>query len=259
MESFEEKKQLADRFLDTSNVELESLFREQSKQVKALFDNYQQQMENERDELSTFVRETMQIITKKKNDLLTHLEKAFDVGNVNAMFSHLKSLPEIEEKLEEIEKGIIRNEQLEQHIKQLTGLYQLLNKSIVEGKSELIGQTISGETKMQEHFSQVGTMLDNIRTVMVTNASKQVSSINDERDTLSNILQSYALSNQSAYNELATKIDNLDKATRKGLSQLHKETERGSEELNTIIQAVTLPQRGKIIMSILEAIKERNK
>ena len=259
LESFEEKKPLADRFLDTSNEELELLFREQGKLVKALFDNYQQQMENERDELSAFVRETMQIITKKKNDLLTHLEKAFDVGNVNAMFSHLKSLPEIEKKLEEIEKGIIRNEQLEQHIKQLADFYQLLNKSLMEGKSELIGQAKIGETKLQEHFSQVGTMLDNIRTVMNTNASKQVSCINDERNILSKLLQDYTLFNQSAHTELSTKIDNLDKVTRKGLNQLHKETGKESEDLNAIIQMLTLPQRGKIIMSILEAIKERNK
>lgn len=259
LESFEEKKQLADRFLDTSNEELELLFREQGKLVKALFDNYQQQMENERDELSAFVRETMQIITKKKNDLLTHLEKAFDVGNVNAMFSHLKSLPEIEEKLEEIEKGIIRNEQLEQHIKQLADFYQLLNKSLMEGKSELIGQAKIGETKLQEHFSQVGTMLDNIRTVMNTNASKQVSCINDERNILSKLLQDFTLLNQSAHTELSTKIDNLDKVTRKELNQLHKETGKESEDLNAIIQMLTLPQRGKIIMNILEAIKERNK
>lgn len=259
LESFEEKKQLADRFLDTSNEELEQMFREQGKLVKALFDNYQQQMENEREELSAFVRETMQIITKKKNDLLTHLEKAFDVGNVNAMFSHLKSLPEIEEKLGGIENGIIRNEQLELYIKQLTDFYQLLNKSLIDGKSELISQARSGEAKLQEHFSQVGTMLDNIKTVMDTNASKQVSSINEERDTLYNILQGITLVNQSAYSELSTKIENLDKATKRELSQLHKETERGNKELNAIIQTVTLPLRGKIIMSILEALKERNK
>ena len=129
----------------------------------------------------------------------------------------------------------------------------------MEGKSELIGQAKIGETKLQEHFSQVGTMLDNIRTVMNTNASKQVSCINDERNILSKLLQDFTLLNQSAHTELSTKIDNLDKVTRKELNQLHKETGKESEDLNAIIQMLTLPQRGKIIMSILEAIKERNK
>ena len=259
LESFEEKKQLADRFLDTSNEELEQLFREEEKIVKSLFEHYQQQLETERDNLSAFVRETMQIITKKKNDLLTHIENAFDIANVNAMFSHLKTLPDIEGKLDEIENAIIRNEQMEQHFKQLSDGFLHIGGSLIDGKSELIGQAQNGEALLKEHFSQVKALLDNIKTGMETNVSKQVSSINEGCEALFALLQGIGQNGQSAQAELSAKVDNLDKTTRKGLSQLHKDTERGNEEIKTAIsQAATLPQRSKVLLGILEAIKERN-
>ncbi len=128
LESLDEKKQLADRFLDTSNEELQALFLQQGKLVKAIFDNYQQQLEDQRNELSLFVRETLQIISKKKADLLNHLENAFDVSHVNAMFSHLKTLPEISEKLSDVEQDIVKEKDLKRQFESLlSNITQLEN------------------------------------------------------------------------------------------------------------------------------------
>ena len=148
LESLEEKKQLADRFLDTSNDELEAIFKEQNKVVKSLFSHYHQQLEDERDALNNFVRETLQIISKKKADLLNHLENAFDVSRVNAMFSHLKTLPEIVSRLEEMQQIIIHDEQLSKHIQELLTHITMLQQTVSNASSSLT-ETLDGNTASQ--------------------------------------------------------------------------------------------------------------
>lgn len=161
LESLEEKKQLADRFLDTSNEELEAIFKQQEKTVKTLFNNYQQQLEEERDELSNFVRETLQIISKKKTDLLNHLENAFDVSRVNAMFSHLKTLPEIMAKLDEMETAFVHGEQLKQHIKELlSGLVQVQG-GIRELSSEQIQAISDGWQQLSSSLHDISEQHQN--------------------------------------------------------------------------------------------------
>lgn len=235
LESFEEKKQLADRFLDTSNEELEQMFREQGKLVKALFDNYQQQMENEREELSSFVRETMQIITKKKNDLLTHLEKAFDVGNVNAMFSHLKALPEIENKLDEIESSIVSDAQLTLQINRLldftSGVYSTTSNNI---------------------SSQLG----NIKVAIEEGATTQVDGVKEGCEVLADLLLRLVHFNQTAQTGISASIEKLNKATKKGLADLQTISSSENEKLKAaFIQAATFPQRAKALTSIIETLK----
>ena len=148
LESLEEKKQLADRFLDTSNDELEAIFKEQNKVVKSLFSHYHQQLEDERDALNNFVRETLQIISKKKADLLNHLENAFDVSRVNAMFSHLKTLPEIVSKLEELQQIIVHDDQLAKHIQELLTHITMLQQTVSNASSSLT-ETLDGNTASQ--------------------------------------------------------------------------------------------------------------
>ncbi len=235
LESFEEKKQLADRFLDTSNEELELMFREQGKLVKALFDNYQQQIENEREELSAFVRETMQIITKKKNDLLTHLEKAFDVGNVNAMFSHLKALPEIESKLDDIESCIIRDAQLTSHINR-----------ILDYTSELYSTT----------NNCISSQLGNIKVAIEESSTTQIDGVKESCDVLSDLLHNLGHLNQTAQTEISTSIEKLNKVTKKGFADLKTISSSENEDLKSaIIQTTTFPQRAKSLANIIEALK----
>lgn len=346
LESFEEKKQIADRFLDTSNEELTTLFREQGKVVKILFDNYQQQLETEREGLSVFVRETMQIITKKKNDLLTHLEHAFDISNVNAMFSHLKTLPDIEGKLAEIEQAIIRNEQLEQyikklsenlqlmdrslnmgkeeiidkaeskeahlqmyfsqlgtilasmkasieespshqvfshlkilpgiegkleeigqvvirneqleqHIKQLSADLQLLNRSLNEGKTELKDQTENKEANLDKYFAQTAAILSSLKTAIETSSSNQVSSMKDGSKIISTTLNDISQSSQVAHKKMTEKLDGLETTTRSGFSQLQKEAVRCGEELKTIGLTGTRSKERKIQKDAVDPTKDK--
>lgn len=144
LESLDEKKQLADRFLDTSNDELKAIFLQQGKLVKTIFDNYQQQLEDERNELSSFVRETLQIISKKKADLLSHLENAFDVSRVNTMFSHLKTLPEIAKKLSDVEQAIVKEEDLMRQFESLLSIIAQLETAL-NAASALQVKTMSSE------------------------------------------------------------------------------------------------------------------
>ena len=116
--------------------------------VKSLFSHYHQQLEDERDALNNFVRETLQIISKKKADLLNHLENAFDVSRVNAMFSHLKTLPEIVSKLEELQQIIVHDDQLAKHIQELLTHITMLQQTVSNASSSLT-ETLDGNTASQ--------------------------------------------------------------------------------------------------------------
>lgn len=257
LESFEEKKLLADRFLDTSNEELEVLFREQGKLVKTIFDNYQQQLESERDNLSAFVRETMQIITKKKNDLLGHLEKAFDVENINTMFSHLKTLPDIEDKLSEIEKLIISNDQLKQHLDTLLKSLSQLDSSYSDGVKRQLEQITNGDLKIQNYHKQIELILNNILSSVEENTSKQIEGRKEEAESLSSVFSDIKNLNQSAKADMAFRIEKLDKDTQEGLFNLRKELSKENSTIKEIVHASTFPQRAKMISSIVEALKTR--
>lgn len=195
LESLEEKKQLADRFLDTSNDELETIFQQQGKLVKTLFANYQQQLENERDALSNFVRETLQIISKKKTDLLNHLENAFDVSRVNTMFSHLKTLPEIMAKLEEMEKVFVHDEQLQQHI-----------GGLLEG-------------------------LEQMKSVIQHLSSDQIQALNRERENLSSTLYGISEQQQGVNNEWMEAFKGMTMNAREGMQLLNENVSKGIESL----------------------------
>jgi hypothetical protein len=146
LESFEEKKQLADRFLDRNNEELEGVFKLQIKTVKSLFDDYRQQLDEEREALSTMVREMLLIINKKKTDLLNHLENAFDVTKVHAMFSHLQTLPEIASKLDKVEMKLTEPDQLKKHVQTLEDNAIQLKETIKDCTAEQIRAfTVEGE------------------------------------------------------------------------------------------------------------------
>lgn len=258
LESFEEKKMLADRFLDSSNEELGELFREQGKLVKTIFDHYRQQLESERDNLSTFVRETMQIVTKKKNDLLSHLENAFDVGNINKMFSHLKSLPDIEEKLSDIEKIIISNEHLKQHVDTLLESLGKLDTSYSDGVRKQLEHVAIAEHDIQDYHNQLESILNNILSSIEENTSKQIKERKEEVESLSLAFRDIKNLSQSTKVDMAFRIEKLDKNTQEGLSVLRKKI---SNENNTmkesIVHALTFPQRAMMISSIVEALKNR--
>lgn len=258
LESFEEKKLLADRFLDTSNEELETLFREQGKLVKTIFDNYQQQLESERDNLSAFVRETMQIITKKKNDLLSHLENAFDVGNVNKMFSHLKSLPDIEEKLSDIENLIVSNEQLKQHVDTLMDSLGKLDASYSDGVRKQLEHVAIAEHDIQDYHNQLESILNNILSSIEENTSKQIEERKEEAESLSLAFRDIKNLSQSAKADMAFRIEKLDKDTQEGLAVLRKKISSENNAIKeSIVQTLTFPQRAMMISSIVEALKNR--
>ena len=210
LESLDEKKQLADRFLDTSNDELQTIFLQQGKLVKAIFDNYQQQLEDERNELSSFVRETLQIISKKKADLLNHLENAFDVSRVNAMFSHLKTLPEISEKLSDVEQTIVKEKDLKQQLESLISMITQLETAL-NAATELQVKTMTSE-----------------RTLL--SADIKASTI-QHQESVANTLQEENRQNRLMIESGVGRIIEVSDETNSKLKTLHSEMERKSAEL----------------------------
>ena len=210
LESLDEKKKLADRFLDTSNDELQTIFLQQGKLVKAIFDNYQQQLEDERNELSSFVRETLQIISKKKADLLNHLENAFDVSRVNAMFSHLKTLPEISEKLSDVEQTIVKEKDLKQQLESLISMITQLETAL-NAATELQVKTMTSE-----------------RTLL--SADIKASTI-QHQESVANTLQEENRQNRLMIESGVGRIIEVSDETNSKLKTLHSEMERKSAEL----------------------------
>ena len=210
LESLDEKKKLADRFLDTSNDELQTIFLQQGKLVKAIFDNYQQQLEDERNELSSFVRETLQIISKKKADLLNHLENAFDVSRVNAMFSHLKTLPEISEKLSDVEQTIVKEKDLKQQLESLISMITQLETAL-NAATELQVKTMTSE-----------------RTLL--SADIKASTI-QHQESVANTLQEENRQNRLMIESGVGRIIEVSDETNSKLKNLHSEMERKSAEL----------------------------
>ena len=207
LESLEEKKQLADRFLDTSNEELSDVFKLQTKTIKALFDNYQQQLEDERNELSAMVRETLLIINKKKTDLLNHLENAFDVSKVHTMFSHLKTLPDIVAKLDEMESMIVSGEQVKNHITNLIAGLQDMKEEIQVRTSAQI-QAIKDVSSAQ------------IRAIQDV-SSDQIQALNKEGDKLYSTMQDIDGRQKDNYDGLIKEIEGTGKSTKNEISALH--------------------------------------
>ncbi len=210
LESLEEKKQLADRFLDTSNDELQAIFLQQGKLVKAIFDDYQQQIDDERNELNSFVRETLQIISKKKADLLTHLENAFDVSRVNAMFSHLKTLPEIAQKLSDVEQTIVKEKELKQQFESLLSVITQLETALNEATT-----------------LQVKTMTSE-RTLLSTDI-KAVTI--QHRDAITNAVQEENQQNRHLFTSGVDRIIEVAGGTNSNLKSLRSDIERNSTEL----------------------------
>ena len=213
LESLEEKKALADRFLDTSNDELEAIFKEQDKVVKSLFTHYRQQLEDERDALNNFVRETLQIISKKKADLLNHLENAFDVSRVNAMFSHLKTLPEIVAKLDDMQQTIIHDEQLASHVQELLTHIKRLQQAVSNASSSLT------ET------------LDE-------NTASHIRAMSEGQKSLTECLQGVSEQERSLINSRAVELQGAMAETRDELQGVREATEAQAERLMTGINGV---------------------
>ena len=251
LESLEEKKQLADRFLDTSNDELKEIFIQQGKLVKAIFDNYQQQLEDERNELSSFVRDTLQIISKKKADLLNHLENAFDVSRVNAMFSHLKTLPEISEKLSDVEEVIVKEKYLKQQFESL----------------------LSNITQLEKAFNSASTLQVNTIAFERTLLSADIKEATiQHQEAVINTLQEENRQNRLLIESGADRIINVADETNSELKTLHSEMERKSTELLKHIDDANVTTRqtqkdmadlginvGKGALAIRSVIEEQTK
>ena len=251
LESLDEKKQLADRFLDTSNDELKEIFIQQGKLVKAIFDNYQQQLEDERNELSSFVRETLQIISKKKADLLNHLENAFDVSRVNAMFSHLKTLPEISEKLSDVEEVIVKEKDLKQQFESL----------------------LSNITQLEKAFNSASTLQVNTIAFERTLLSADIKEATiQHQEAVTNTLQEENRQNRLLIESGADRIIKVADETYSELKTLHSEMERKSTELLKHIDDANVTTRqtqkdiadlginvGKGALAIRSVIEEQTK
>lgn len=250
LENLDEKKQLADRFLDTSNEELQAIFLQQGKLVKAIFDNYQQQLEDERNELGSFVRETLQIISKKKADLLNHLENAFDVSRVNAMFSHLKALPEIAEKISNVEQVIVKDEdlklQFESLLSMITQLETALNATTaiqvkaMTSERTLLSADIKAAT-IQHQESVAKTLLEENRQDRLLIESG-VSRIIEVVDGTNSDLKTLNSEMEGTSTELLKRIDDANATTRqmkKDITDLSVNIGKGALAIRSVIEEQT--------------------
>lgn len=205
LESFEEKKQLVDRYLDTNNDELTELFKLQTKTVKSLFDGYRQQLEDERDALNAMVREMMLIINKKKTDLLNHLEHAFDVAKVHTMFSHLQTLPEIAAKLDEMESMIVSTEQMQESVEKIMKIQTVLShlKSLPDISSRLdeIGAKMISSEQMNGHAHELMKGMDIMKDMMQENSSGQIKAIAEEGEKLATTMNEIDNQQRGFYGE----------------------------------------------------------
>lgn len=213
LDSLEEKKQLADRFLDTNNEELTTLFQQQSQIVKSLFSNYQHQLEDERDALSSFVRETLQIISKKKVDLLNHLENAFDISKVHTMFSNLKTLPEIVEKLEELKGEIVLADQQNQQTLQLINAIEHL------------------QTSLNLHSSSQKDTLATEREILI----KVLTSIGEREHSNQELL---AKNIENSIDHVKSDISNVQEEIIDGFERIEGNIEKNNEQTQNVINQV---------------------
>ena len=266
LESLDEKKQLADRFLDTSNDELQTIFLQQGKLVKAIFDNYQQQLEDERNELSSFVRETLQIISKKKADLLNHLENAFDVSRVNAMFSHLKTLPEISEKLSDVEQTIVKEKDLKQQLESLISMITQLETALnaattlqvktMTSERTLLSADIKAST-IQHQESVANTLQEENRQnrLMIESGVGRIIEVSDETNSKLKTLHS-EMERKSA--ELLKHIDDTNVTTRqtqKDIADLGINVGKGALAIRSVIEGQTKKVADQIQKSSNQAQK----
>ncbi len=238
LESFEEKKQLVDRYLDTNNDELTELFKLQTKTVKSLFDGYRQQLEDERDALNAMVREMMLIINKKKTDLLNHLEHAFDVAKVHTMFSHLQTLPEIAAKLDEMESMIVSTEQMQESVEKIMKIQTVLShlKSLPDISSrldEIDAKMISSE-QMNGHAHELMKGMDIMKDMMQENSSGQIKAIAEEGE------------------KLATTMNEIDNQQRGVYSEKLKQTTQNLIGRANLLQD-TINEKVEIVCSDIEA------
>lgn len=250
LESLEEKKQLADRFLDTSNDELKTIFLQQGKLVKSIFDNYQQQLEDERNELSSFVRETLQIISKKKADLLNHLENAFDASRVNTMFSHLKTLPEISEKLSDVEQAIVKEDDLKRQFESLLSVISQLETAL-NAASALQAKTMTSERTLLsadikaatvQHQEAVARTLEEENRqnrVLIESGVGRIVLVADETNT---DLKTFYDEMERKSTELLKHIDDTNASTRqtqKEIADLGINVGKGALAIRSVIEGQT--------------------
>lgn len=272
LESLEEKKQLADRFLDTSNEELQSIFQQQGKLVKAIFENYHQQLEDERNELSSFVRETLQIISKKKTDLLNHLENAFDVSRVNTMFSHLKTLPEIAEKLGEVEQAIIKENELSKHFETLlSNIAQLeaglnaasaLQVKTMTAERSMLSADIKGATTLyQETVANTLQEVSQQNRLMVESGTRKTAesidevksnleALHSEAEKSSKELMSHIADASSAVRQVQKDIADLGTNVGKGAVAVRTVIENQAKKVETLIQNTSKQEKQEIIEAL---------
>ncbi len=275
LESLEEKKQLADRFLDTSNDELKEIFTQQKKLVKAIFVDYQQQLDDQRNELSSFVRETLQIISKKKVDLLNHLENAFDVSHVNAMFSHLKTLPEIAEKLNDVEQIVVKEKDLKQQFESLLLIISQLETAL-NAASALHVETIVSERTMlsadikaatiqnqeavantlqeenQQNRLQMGSVVDKFVEV-ADDANSNLKNIHNELESkLTDMLRYFDETNASS-RQMQIDIADLGVNVEKGALTIRSVIEGQTNEVEGLIQKSSNQAQKNIIDTLTAA------
>lgn len=245
LESLEEKKQLADRFLDTSNEELESVFKLQTKTIKSLFDHYQQQLEDERDALSAMVREILQIINKKKTDLLNHLDNAFDVSKVHTMFSHLKTLPDIATKLEEMESMIVSTEQLGQYVQELINRMNQMQTAIQNLTSEQIQAINDRGDKLSSTMVDIGMRQnDNNDVWMKKFEGIALSTKSDLEKTFDASKVQMMFSHLKTLPDIATKLEDMESiiVSTEQLKQYTEELINGINQLQSAIHNLSSEQ-----------------
>ena len=239
---------------------------QQGKLVKTIFDNYQQQLEDERNELSSFVRETLQIISKKKADLLNHLENAFDVSRVNAMFSHLKTLPEISEKLSDVEQTIVKEkdlkQQLESLISMITQLETALNaatalqvKTMTSERTLLSADIMASTIQHQEYVANTFQEENRQNRLMIESGVGRIIEVSDETNSKLKTLHS-EMERKSA--ELLKHIDDTNVTTRqtqKDIADLGINVGKGALAIRSVIEGQTKKVADQIQKSSNQAQK----
>ncbi len=104
--AIQSKTDIALRYQDVANDNLNDMFVNQSNEIRRLSDRYQSLISQHGDELENMLETMSNELTRKWQAFISTLENAFEVSTIETEFTHLNKLPIIEEKLSDVERAI---------------------------------------------------------------------------------------------------------------------------------------------------------
>ncbi|MCR4811853.1 MAG: hypothetical protein K5867_04570 [Bacteroidales bacterium] len=169
----------AKRYADKQTEELENFFKTQNDSMEQLNDRYHRLMEEHGEKLAEVMKAAIETLKEKRDAFMRTINEAFDVAEVSTQFSHLAVLPELKERLAELER-------------QLSDAHGEIARIASEQPSKEDISMITDLPKMKQNLSEANELLRNLaKTVAEGVSDERYNKIVSELDAIYNSLKSY--------------------------------------------------------------------